>query len=441
MSPRPLAAESARRELLVRLLERYERSRMYGLPAPWPRAIILRIDKNEFPSAFAPDGSQELADIIHAARRLEEEGAVHLAYFKGLPHERPREARLGPAEVERAYAAAAETGFRPLAECLRRLRAKCAELAERFPGAPGWMKAFLDRVAAGAGSADLSPLAMSRERLKRDCTDVLDSMAAAAALACGVDGWERVVSERVFADSKRLGAIRGSVRDVLLCADPLWDGVEPEGAREVLESYGVRRKPGVIQCAGSAEILVQGRRYSLEDFSPVAHLPEEWSAQWAEGIIRSSPVWVTTIENEFPFLSYVLEAGGPQGLAARAEVAVYTAGFPGRALLESLAAIGRNAAGVGFRHWGDADGGGLHIWWHLRSHIGRSVTLFRTRSDWLEAESARGREITALERQGLERLAGEIRASPVSSEPDVEEALRCIQALLRLGRKVEQERW
>jgi hypothetical protein len=436
------AGQRARRELLIRLLERYERSRMYGAPAPWPRNVILRLDRKEFPSAFAPDGSQELADIAHAAQRLEAEGALRLAYFKGLPHERPREARLGPAEVDRAYAlAATEAGFQPLAQCLEKLATTCSQLVERSPEAPAWMKTFLERFAAGARSADLSAGGMSRERFKRDCAEVLDALAAAAALASGVDGWERVVSERIFMDSKRLGAIRGTVRDILLSADPRWDGVEAEDAREVLESYGVRRKPGVIQCAGRAEIFVQGRRYCLEDFAPVAHLPEEWSTRWAEGIVQSSPRWITTIENEFPFLSYVLEAGGPYGLADRSEVAVYTSGFPGRALLESLVAIGRSAPSIEFRHWGDADGGGLRIWWHLRSHIARPVLLFRTGRDWLEAEAANGREITSFEQQGLGRLAAEIRECPAASEPDVQEALHLIDALLRLGRKVEQERW
>ncbi len=107
----------------------------------------------------------------------------------------------------------------------------------------------------------------------------------------------------------------------------------------------------------------------------------------------------------------------------------------------TLVAIGRNASSIGFRHWGDADGGGLRIWWHLRSHVAKPVLLFRTGCDWLEAEAARGQEIAPFERQGLERLAVEIRGSPAISEPDVAEALHLIEALLRLGKKVEQEKW
>ena len=49
-----------RRELLHRLLEKYERGGMYGRSAPWPREVILRIDPKEFPAV----GREELADPV-----------------------------------------------------------------------------------------------------------------------------------------------------------------------------------------------------------------------------------------------------------------------------------------------------------------------------------------------------------------------------------------
>jgi hypothetical protein len=431
--------EKGRRELLRRLLEKYERGQMYGRPAPWPRDVIVRIDPKEFPRAFSPDGREELADLSQAAIDLAHAGAARIVHFKGLPEERPQEVRLGPGEVARACEMARSEGFEPLEESLDAL----AAAADRTRNAdlPDWMHAFLDRAAAGARSADLSPLGMSRERLKRERVEVLDSLRAAAALARGASGWERVVSERIFSDSKRLGAIRAKVAEFLLRADPRWDGIEPEDSLDVLEAYGVRRKPGLIRCAGEAEIAFGGRTYLLGDFRPTAHLPEEWAGAWVKAVIDDRPEWITTIENEFPFLSYALEAGGPRGLGERRELAVYTAGFPSTTLLESLAGIASRAPSIRFRHWGDADVGGLRIWWLLRSRLDRPVELFRTRKEWLEDEAARGRELSALEKRGLERLREELRASPAASAPDLTGAFDLIDALLRLGRKVEQERW
>ncbi len=428
-----------RQALLSRLLERYERSRMFAVPAPWPRDVILRIDSSEFPEAFAPDGREALEDLSSSARRLASEGAVRLAHFRGLPAERPREVRLGPGEVDRAYAAAAELGFQPLARSLGELAAACSRL--RQSALPDWMASFMDRLASGARKADLSILGMRRERLKRGRADVLDALAAAAALASGLRGWERVVSERVFSDSKRLGAIRSVVSDLLQAADPRWEGIEPGDPEAVLESYGVRRKPGLLQSAGAAELQVRGQRYRLEDFVPTAHLPEDWGAAWAEGVACASPRWITTIENEFPFLSYVLESGGPEALGQRGELVVYTAGFPSEALLQALCEVSHRAPATTFRHWGDADGGGMRIWWFIRCRLGRVVELFRTTAQWLEGEASRGREVDSRERRGLQSLAREIMEHPSSSEPDLRAAQDLIEALLRVGRKVEQERW
>jgi hypothetical protein len=303
------------------------------------------------------------------------------------------------------------------------------------------MEAYLEQLAAAIDRVDISPLGISRDRLKRESSDVLDALSAAAALSCGSSGWERVVSERMFSDSKRLGAIRGTVAEILLRADPRWEGIGSEDSLDVLEAYGVRRKPGLIQCAGAAVLEVGGAHYRLEDFAPSAHLPDAWADAWVKGVIAAGPRWITTIENEFPFLSYVIDAGSPARLGARGEIVVYTAGFPSTALLSALTRIAGEASSTLFRHWGDADVGGLRIWWLLRSRLGREVELFRTRRAWLEAEAGRGRELTDRERRGLAALREELACSSASSASDVADALDLIDGLINIGRKIEQERW
>jgi hypothetical protein len=107
----------------------------------------------------------------------------------------------------------------------------------------------------------------------------------------------------MFADSKRLGSIRGKTAEILLRADPRWEGIAREDSFDFLETYGVRKKPGLIHCAGKALIRVAGRSYLLEDFTPTAHLPEDWASAWSERIAEAAPKCITTVENEFPFLS------------------------------------------------------------------------------------------------------------------------------------------
>ena len=147
---------------------------------------------------------------------------------------------------------------------------------------------------------------------------------------------------------------------------------------------------------------------------------------------------ITTIENEYPFLSYIEEAGGPAGLASRGEVAVYTAGFPTPRLVATLAALAARS-GAAFQHWGDADVGGLRIWWFLRSRLACPLTLMRTTAEWVAAEaSSGGRPLSNVERQAFARMKKEL----LNAEgPDVDSARALIDALLEHGMKLEQVRY
>ncbi len=436
----PPTRNGARRELLRRLLDGHERSRSFGRPGPWPRDVIVKLDEPTFPEAFAPDGREKLAALREAAEELARGGAARVVRAKGWSDGQPVELRLGPDELAQAYLLAADGGFEPLATAL----AETATHADRLrDGAPAWMAAYLEAVARRLERGDLTPLGMQVERFKRDWRDLLQAMTAAARLAAGVSGWERVVSETLFGASKRLGELRARVADLLVRADPRWDGWAPEGAQDVLAVYGVKRKPGLIVCAGCAELRVAGRAYALEDFTPVAHLPESWAGAWIDGVAAAGVTQLTTIENEVPFLSYVEEHGGPAALGARGELAVYTGGFPTPALVQSLADLCRAQPRMAVRHWGDADLGGLRIWWYLRERLDRSLPLFRTDRAWLDAHAAQrgGTPLTPSERASLERLRRDLIRGEHPQVPDVAQALSLLDGLLVHGQKVEQERF
>jgi len=177
----------------------------------------------------------------------------------------------------------------------------------------------------------------------------------------------------------------------------------------------------------------------LEDFTPVAHLPDAWSDAWVDALASSGVQLVTTIENEYPFLSYVEEAGGPRNLGARSEIAVYTAGFPTPALVLALRTLSHRMPELKFRHWGDADVGGLRIWWFLRCRLERPVSLFRTTAAWVESELHRGgKKLSADEIEALRRLKSVV--SPAINR-DTDSASDLIVTLLEHGVKIEQERY
>ena len=196
---------SARRELLSRLLDGYERSRAFGRPGPWARDVIVRVDEATFPEGFAADGREELAALRGAAEEIAAAGGARLLRASTFGDAVPRELRLGPDELGRAYALAGEDGYLPLADALARTAAQAARLVG---AAAPWMAPFLDAVARSAAAGDLSPLGMQVERFKRDWRDLVQALEAAARISRGPEAWagawERVVSESIFADSKRL---------------------------------------------------------------------------------------------------------------------------------------------------------------------------------------------------------------------------------------------
>jgi hypothetical protein len=426
------------RKLLWKLLDAYERSVSFGRPAPWKQDVIVRLDAKGFPEIYEPDGREAREVLEHAVAELARAGALRTVFRRGADGGLPREVRLGPAEVEPAYSAARRGGFRPLRESLDRLAAHAARLSTDGTS-PDWMRSFVQGVQQSAAAGDLSPVGIAqRSRLKNEIREVEDALSAAVALARGVDDWERYVSARLFDNSKRLAEIRSRVVTFLRNADPRWDGAEVDDHAAFLEAYGIRRRPAMLLCAGGGTFEVNGHTYHLNDFDPSAVLPRFWLTAVADGLGRAAVSVVTTVENEFPFHEYVRTRGGPMGLSDAGELVVYVGGFPPPFVVEFLAALATRSAGVSFRHWGDADSGGLRIWWYLRERLQRPVRLFRTMANWVASSpDSASRTLTAADRASLGRLEAHLLREQAT--PDVAEGLELIATLLSLGIKPEQE--
>lgn len=111
----------------------------------------------------------------------------------------------------------------------------------------------------------------------------------------------------------------------------------------------------------SQPVLIAGPvRLAGVDFASLVYVglpPERAPAIEPTGAIRS----IITIENLASFNRHVREA-----LQAN-DVAVYTGGFPSRAVAGALVAISRWPGITRIYHWGDIDEGGLRIALHLTS--------------------------------------------------------------------------
>ncbi|QDE81671.1 Wadjet anti-phage system protein JetD domain-containing protein [Myxococcus xanthus] len=433
------------------MLDDYEKGAKFEQPDA--KDVLVRVDEDTFPEAFRPDGRERLERLHTDVETLAQAGALRVVRQRVRGGGERMELRLGAAEVTRAYAVAVAHGYRPLRAVLDELLTEATRLlaaAAVAPQAPTWWLQYLGRVQDAARSADLRLIGIAtRSRLKLDWPEVRDALTAANHFSRTVDAWARHESERLFGDSKRLSVIKARVTGILRAADPRWgsdsDQVEPCEPNDVLEAYGVRRRPATLICAGAVPMRVGTggeRTYQLADFHPVATLPSGWGVALANGVLDAGIQVVTTIENEYPFLSYIEEAGGPTGLGTRRELVVYTGGFLSEPLLDVLARIAAEGGNsVAFRHWGDADPDGLSIWWQLRCRVRRPVEIYRTTAEWVERAAIRdGKALNTREERLLRAHIGRFAAEPNPAATDLQQATALAETVLKLRMKLEQER-
>jgi hypothetical protein len=99
------------------------------------------------------------------------------------------------------------------------------------------------------------------------------------------------------------------------------------------------------------------------------------------------------------------------------------------------------ASHLTFRHWGDADVGGMRIWLYLRALIQRPLGLHRTTSAWLHSlDASTATPLTSLDRTRLVGVRRTVQTQVEAGAEDAREVLALVDAMLELGIKVEQER-
>jgi hypothetical protein len=282
---------------------------------------------------------------------------------------------------------------------------------------PGWHEAFLSW-AAGQLDAGRSAPPLDRENLGGS-GDLLRALAALASLEAPT--LERALSVRLFADSKRLAALRGGLLRVLRRHDPE-ASLYGDDDDALLRAHQLDRAPEYVPLAGPLTLRppAGGSLLMLEPFAPSVALPAPLlrAAQVAE--LRASAV--ITVENLTSFTE--LCAARPPGV-----LALYTGGFASPTVVGLLRALRKAAPSLELWHWGDLDAGGLRILAHLRSQLGEVHALAMDRATF-EAHGVARQPLTAGDRAAL----GELRAYPALAD-----RADLMELLLATGAKLEQE--
>jgi hypothetical protein len=347
---------------------------------------------------------------------LEKHGLVRLVWQPGQRDHLLDAVTLEPERVERLYAL---VGREPLARRRERLRVLLLTDRARLDG---WrrraVERCLDRLEAGKSPA---PFDLDDDGWNRDLLAALLALPGGASETGPAEEIPyRVFSVRVFNDSKRFDALKGTISRLARRHRPDWRALS---SRETLRELGLVANPDHLYLYGPWQLVDEhGQVTSLSEFHPSVGIPTALAA-------RVRRVWVDAarvvcVENPTSFYELIRCEG--DGLAA---LCLWGNPSPAsRLLLRCLADELPESAPLLL--WADVDCGGLGILAQLRAHVSPRFAPYRMDCETLDAHARWARPLSATDERRLARL---------KRRPDLSDMAPLIDRMLLEGIKLEQE--
>ena len=389
------------RAILHILLDRAERPQRQHV-------VRMRIDESHFPDYWDQHDVRERREANTALLELERLGLVRLHWQKFEEKNWLSAVDLVSEQSGSIYAILRRTPRAQQETALRSL------LAEQTP-VPGWHAAFLNWVHTQVSkSLTIAPL------------DLQDSQKNAALLLAistiaqlDEPVLERILSIRLFNDSKRLETLLDAILLVLRRHDP--DApLYGKDTNALLLAHHVARVPEHILVAGPLVLQTQDACLDIAPFKPSVGISAATLHNATS--ITCAARQVLTIENATSFSE--LATIGPDGT-----LLVFTSGFASPAILTLLQTLQRTNPYLKFFHWGDIDVGGLRILEHLRRHVtpilplGMDTTIFNE-------HLAFGQTLAKEELNALSKLR---------DHASIEDCVPLMEVMISTGKKLEQE--
>lgn len=391
------------RAILHTLLDRFEQPGRQ-------RVVRVRLSEREHPAYFSPSDAAPRRATNLALGQLAREQILRLHWRRWEEGNWLAAVDLRPVGADALYRLLGRVPRAAQEDALRGL------LRAQTPR-PGWHAAFLEwasqQLEAGRGAPPLD-----REDLEGSA-DLLKALAALASLERPT--LERALSVRLFANSKRLAALRGGLLRVLRRHDPE-ASLYGDDDDALLRAHQLDRAPEYVPLAGPLTLSLPsvGTPLELEPFAPSVALPASLLREAQVVSLRADAV--ITVENLTSFSELC-------AIRPPAVLALYTGGFASPTVVGLLKALREAAPGLSLWHWGDLDAGGLRILAHLRAKLGTIGALAMDVAT-LEAHAAAWQPLGAGDRAALAELRGNSALADCAA---------LVDRLLAAGAKLEQE--
>jgi hypothetical protein len=415
--------ESAGRELLSMLLDKYERSVFFKTGAAPSRRIRLRLYDSGLSDyrRYNIENDETRREINRAALELAEKGLARLRWMKGEENHIIAQISLNADSADSIAAAYAFLGRKPRDALAGEIGREVSALLARTKSP--WMRRFLEDCLDAPARTPPGRLPGDSEerRLLFHALRFIDEQPENAEVL------ERVFSIRCFGDSKTFETavkkrLLGIIRRYTDCEDDSSD-------EELLAFAGIVRYSEVFEFRGPLRIRfnVTAPLPQNIDFSPLWHGASLSAADFNRGALELPPSLerLLSIENKANYISYIRQNPGDRVLV------VYHGGqfSPSRgAFFRALAAA--LPKDCPWLHWGDIDYGGFSMLARLRREIRADALPYRMDEGELAAHAALTRPITEAYAEKLRSLA---------LREELADCLPCIKRLIANRVRLEQE--
>jgi hypothetical protein len=386
--------------ILNQLLDRFEQPQRQ-------QVVRVRLNDKEHAAYFsATDGNARRA-VNAELQALEQQGIVHLHWRKWEIGNWLAAVDLETLRADFLYTQLKRAPHNEQANALRELLRVQVPRADWHAAFVSWANAQLDTHRA------VSPLALDDETRNAELLRALDAIAQLDAPVL-----ERMLSVRLFNDSKAFENLRGAVLTVLRRFD---DNAALYGDDDgvLLRAHFVERAPEYVPLAGLLILCARETRRDLALFAPSVALPA--NVLRATERVETQAHVVITVENAASFTELAAYAH------AQNFIAVYIGGFASPSVLAFLKTLA--ASHLTLLHWGDLDVGGLRILAHLRKNIGAVKTLGMDAEIFVSHQTF-ARALNARERGRLEIL---------QRDEWLRDCAVLIDTMLAANQKLEQE--
>jgi hypothetical protein len=385
------------REILTRLLDRYER------PDRDPDRV-MRVRLSEVPDYAASARHEVNAALIELVRQ----GLITVQWVKHETDNWLDKVDLNLDRVEALYALLKRRPRRDQVAALHTLIDAQTPASDWHVQALSWLRQQLDTYHS------IAPFQLDDPRFN---TDLLDTFNALAQLQTPL--LERTFSVQLFGDSKRFEDLRPAVLTVLRRHSPYApDHLGDDDS--LLRAHLLQRVPEYVLLCGPLALKLTDTTLPLTLYPDGLSLPA--TTLRAATVLACPARAVITIENATSYHELI-------SLQTPDVLHLFTGGFASPTVIALLQAIRSAQPALPLYHWGDLDAGGFRILLHLRKQLGEVKSLVMNEAAFTQYQRW-AQPLTANDRVGLTALR---------ANAGLQDCAGVIGLLLATDRKLEQE--